>query len=136
MTKISYRFSNGQKVEVEVDTTIEAAEVLVTLERQDASSRRKARRHNEASVEEMHEQTGWEAIDESQNIEAEFEEREEKETLLQAVAQLSKKQQRLVQLYYYEEKSFTEIATILGIDRRNVSRQLETIHKQLKNFFK
>lgn len=135
MTKISYTLADGREVEIEVDDTLGVAELLVTFERQDKSARRKARRHNEASVDAMHERTGWEPRDTSSDTEAAVEAREQQETLRAAVASLSEKRQRLVRLRYYEEKTEDEIAAELGISQQAVSQQLETIHKKLKKYF-
>jgi RNA polymerase sigma factor (sigma-70 family) len=131
--KTPYEFRDGKTAEIEVSSAV--AEVLAGFAREDENEARNKRRRNEASIEAMYEETGWEAVDTTVNIEADYIASEEKETLLTAVEQLSEKQQRLVWLYYYEEKSSYEIATILGINQSNVIRQLETISKVLKKYF-
>lgn len=132
MATIKYE-NNGKFVEIEV--TNEQAELLITLDRQDASARRKARRHNEASIEQFGEDTGWEPIDTAPTPDEAAEKHEEQERLSAVIACLDAKQWEIVWLYYYEEKNFTEIAAILSIDRRNVARRLKTIYKKLKNIF-
>ena len=65
---------------------------------------------------------------------AEIEENEDYDALL-AAAGLTEKQKRLVRLYYIEEKTSYEIAPILGINRRSVNKQIETIEKKIKKYF-
>lgn len=137
MTKIKYKLSSGNEIEIEV--TDRQAEVLIEIERHDASARRKDRRHNVESLDKLKNpedgSVGWEPMDEYQDICGDIEDHEDTERLESAISCLNARQQELVRLYYYEEKNFTEIAAILGIDRRNVSRQLDTIHKKLRKIF-
>lgn len=137
MTKIKYKLSSGNEIEIEV--TDRQAEVLIEIERHDASTRRKDRRHNVESLDKLKNpedgSVGWEPMDEYQDICGDIEDHEDTERLESAISCLNARQQELVRLYYYEEKNFTEIAAILGIDRRNVSRQLDTIHKKLRKIF-
>ena len=127
-----YKTAGGKAAEA---VSPEVAEQLGIFRRQEASARRKARRHNEASLDEIYEQTGWEPTDTTVDIEENYEEREEKETLIAAISKLSDKQRRLVRLYYYEKKTETEIARLFGVNQSNVHRQLETVHKALKKYF-
>lgn len=131
--KQSYKLSDGKIAEIEVNSAV--AELLANFKREDENAARKYRSRKEVSIEAMKEETGWEPTDTTVNIEAEYIAREEKQILLASLMHLSDKQRRLIQLYYYDEKNFTEIAAILGINRRSVSKQLETIHKKLKIIF-
>jgi len=115
-----------------VGITEEVNGVLAQFERDDKNERRKARGRNEASVEGLYEETGWEPADTTVDIAREYEKKEELETLAKAIAGLTEKQQWLVRLRYYEEKTTYEIAAIFGINQSNVQRQLDTIHKRLK----
>ena len=83
----------------------------------------------------MYEETGWEPADTTVDIEGGYIAKEEKETLLEGIAELTERQRRLVRLRYYEEKTTYEIAAILGINQSNAHRQLETIHNALKKYF-
>jgi len=131
--KKDYTMANGKTVEVEV--TAQIGEILVTFKREDDNASRKARWRNEASIEAMNEETGWEPTDTTVDIEADYDEREEKETLAAAVEGLSEQQQRLVRLRYYEEMTVEEIGRFLGVSKQAVSKQLATIHKALKKYF-
>ena len=131
--KTPYKLSDGQAPELEVNPAV--AKLLADFAREDRNAARNERRRKEVSIEAMYEETGWEPADTSVNIETEYIANEETEILLAAVSRLSEKQQRLIRLRYYEEKTVTEIAVILNIHHSNVVRQLETIHKQLKKYF-
>jgi len=131
--KTNYRVSNGKTTELKVSPAV--AKLLADFEQEDKNAARKERWRKEMSLDFLREETGWEPADETVNIEADYIASEEKETLLAAVAGLSDKQRRLVQLRYYEEKTVTEIAAILGIHHSNVVRQLETITNSLKKYF-
>ena len=51
---------------------------------------------------------------------------EEKRNLQNAILKLPKNQQQVVILHFLQEKTQTEIATIMGKDQSSVSRQLQT----------
>lgn len=127
-----YKLSDGKIAEIEVNPAV--AKLLTAFQREDESAARKRRRRKEVSIEAMNEETGWEPTDTSVNIETDFIVNEEKETLLAAIARLSDTQRQLIQFRYYEKKTVTEIAVILGIHHSNVIRQLETIHNALKKY--
>lgn len=130
MSKIKYTLSGGQAVEVEVNAEI--AEMLADFEREDENAARKYRWRNEVSIDALKEKTGWEPTDNTVDIETDYIVKEEKETLLAAVARLTEKQQRLIQLYYYEEKTSTEIAAMQGVDPSAIRHQLKTVREKLK----
>ena len=128
--KSNYKLPSGQAALIEVNSAV--AQLLAAFDREDKNAARNKRRHNEVSIEAMYEETGWEPIDTAVDIEAEYIASEEKEILLVAVSVLSEKQRRLIQLRYYEEKTESEIATILGVSQQAINRQLLTLHKKLK----
>ena len=131
--KSPYKFVDGQAVEIEVNSAV--AEQLAVFAREDENAACKKRWRNEISLDALHEETEWELTDAAVDIESDYFVREETEFLQTAIKKLSEKQQRLIQLYYYEEKKLREIAVILGIHFSCVQRQLETIHKRLKEIF-
>jgi RNA polymerase sigma factor (sigma-70 family) len=128
--KAPYKLANGNLTEIEVNPAIAAT--LADFLREDENAARKARRRNEASIEAMREETGWEPTDTTVDIEAGYIAREESETLLAALSRLSENQRRLVRLYYYEERTLREISKIMNIHFSCVQRRLETIHGKLK----
>jgi len=131
--KKDYTLASGKTVEL--DVTAEVGEILVQFEREDDNEKRYARRRNDASVEGMFEETGWEPTDKSVDIEADYMATEGTETLLTAIAGLSEKQQRIVRRKYYENKTDAEIAAELGVSRPAVTQQIGTIHRALKKYF-
>ena len=130
--KTPYKFYNGKTAELEVNSAV--AEALAGFKRQDDNEERKNRWRNEISLDALYDETEWEPTDETVNIEAGYIAQEETGLLQTAIAGLSEKQQRLIRLYYYEEKTVTEIAAIFGIHHSNIVRQLETIKNALKKY--
>ena len=131
--KTIYKSADGQAIELEVNSAV--AELLADFAREDRNEARKERWRNEVSLDAMYEETGFEPTDTAADIELDYIANEENDTLFAAVSGLSEKQRRLVWLRYYEEKTESEIAVILGINQSNVHRQLETIHKALRKYF-
>lgn len=59
----------------------------------------------------------------------------EKSRLAEAVKLLLPRQQEMVRLFYFENKSQREIAELLGIDYRTVQEALQRVKASLKRFF-
>lgn len=131
--KQTYTLSDGKTVEIEISAEIAAT--LADFIREDKNEARKYRRRNEVSIEALKEESGWEPTDTAADIETRLIADEEKQSLLSAVARLSDKQQRLIRLRYYDDKTEYEMAAILGINQSNVHRQLKTIHNALRKLF-
>jgi len=126
----NYKTADGVIVKV----TGGVAELLIQFDREEKNERRYARRRGQTSVERMNEEMGWEPVDKSVNIAADYIKSEERESLKSLLARLSEKERRLVQLRYYERKTVAEIGGILKISHQAVSKQLSKIHSTLKNF--
>ena len=60
---------------------------------------------------------------------------DEKERLYKAIEMLTPRQQEMVRLFYFENKSQQDIAKLLGIDYRTVQEALQRIKASLKRFF-
>ena len=82
---------------------------------------------------------GFDAADPNTDIERELVEREEKQEIKvkvqAAIAQLTPRQQEMVRLYYYEEKTEKEIADILGIKQPTVSEAIKGALERMKKYF-
>ena len=131
--KKNYKLADGKTAIVKVNPAV--AELLAGYEREDENAERKERWRKEVSIEAMYEETGWEPTDTTVDIEGDYIAQEETDALLAAVAGLSDKQRRLIQFYYYEEKTTYEIAAILGVSQPAVHQQLTTIKTALKKYF-
>ena len=81
---------------------------------------------------------GFEPEDGTQDFESALieveEQAEELAKLNAAIEQLSERDRRVVQLYYFESKTQQEIANILGIAKSTMSELLPRILLRLKNF--
>jgi len=131
--KAPYTLAGGKEIEVNVTSAV--AGLLAQIKREDDNEERKFRWRNEASIEAMYDETGWEPTDKTVDIEADYIAKEERNTVQAAIAGLSEKKRLIIRLRYYEGKTEVEIATILGINQSSVHRRLETIHKTLKKYF-
>ena len=131
--KTIYKTGNGQTAELEVSSAV--ATLLADFAREDRNAARKERQRKEVSIEAMYEEMGFELTDTAVDIETEYINNEEKDSLLAAVSALSDKQRLLIRLRYCEKKTESEIAVILRVNQSNIHRQLETIHKELRKYF-
>ena len=130
--KVKWEIRKGKFVEIEV--TDEQAEVLVELKRQGESHERKYKRRElkETSLDYLYDEFEWEAPDKSIDIPGDFEREETAEQVRRAIACLTEKQQLLIRLRYYEDKSLVEIAAAFGVTKSAITHQFETIHRTLK----
>ena len=82
---------------------------------------------------------GFEPEDGTQDFESALieveEQAEELAKLNAAIEQLSERDRRVVQLYYFESKTQQEIANILGIAKSTMSELLPRILLRTKNFY-
>lgn len=60
--------------------------------------------------------------DKTQNVAADYEEREAKKTMVDALKRLPRRERLIVTLYYYEGATFDEIGRILGVSESRVSQ--------------
>jgi RNA polymerase sigma factor for flagellar operon FliA len=67
--------------------------------------------------------------DASQNVEVDFEAQEAKQTMVDALKRLPRRERLIVTLYYYEGATFDEIGRILGVSESRVSQ----IHSKILN---
>ena len=128
--KVWYRLADDRFAEIEVSG--EVAKLLADYKREDENFERNITRRCDVSLNKLNE-LGFEPEDQSVDVLAEVLRRETKNELLKAMGYLSKKQQRLITLYYYEEKTEAEIAKEFGVHQSCINRQLKTILKKIKN---
>ena len=132
--KTYYLYVKGQKVEV----SEEIYRAYVQPERKQRMREYRAKDSISVTSIEGISEKGFEIEDESQDfvaalIESE-EHSEELSKLHAAIEQLSERDRRVVQLYYFEGKTQQEIAAILGIAKSTMSELLPRILLRLKNF--
>ena len=131
---VTIQYFDGEKT-IEAEVTEEVAAALKEFGREDENEKRNTKRRKDVSVEGMFDGTGWEPMDTTVDIEQQYEEKEEREMLADAVAALTDKRRKLVQLRYYEDMTECGIAEILGVSQQAVSQQLTTVYKELKKYF-
>ena len=60
---------------------------------------------------------------------------EDEKQIHTAISLLSDNQQKLLHAVFFEEKTITQTAKELGLNKSSISRQLQTIYKKLKKLF-
>lgn len=126
---IKYEFLTGETLEIEVSDEI--AEVAIEIERETYNSnRRETRRHN--SIEDM-QSLGVQFKDIESDTANMVEEKENKETLHNALDKLLPQQKELVQKVFFQGMSIVQIARAEGVNEAAIRNRLNKIYKKLKN---
>ncbi len=134
--KVIYQITRYKVATVEV-ASAEEKQVIETLnrdfERIDKADKTYAARCS--SLEEM-QRNGFDIIDESANPEERMIENERKTELKEcmriALKQLNERQQEMVQMVYFEDKTQDEVAEHYGISKQAVSNAMQRIYATLK----
>lgn len=126
---IRYEFLTGETIEIEVSDNI--AVVAIEIERETYNSNRKeTRRHN--SIEDM-QSLGVQFKDIESDTAKIVGEKENKQTLHNALDKLLPQQKELIHKVYFREMSIIEIACAEGVSEAAVRNRLNKIYKKLKN---
>lgn len=133
--KTYYLYVKGQKVEV----SEEIYRAYVQPERKQRKRDYRAKEKVCVKSIEMLSENGFEIEDDTPDILTTLIEDEEgdkrKAALYKALSQLKERDQKIIQMVYFEGKSQKEVAEILGLDKTYVSRRIKEILKNLRNFF-
>lgn len=133
--KTYYLYVKGQKVEV----SEEIYRAYVQPERKQRMREYRAKDNVSVTSVEVMSEKGFEIEDTSQNFEADLiddeEHAEELSKLHTAIARLSERDKRVIQLYFFEGKTQQEIADIFGVSQQALQQLLERIFMRLKKFF-
>ena len=132
--KTYYLYVKGQRVEV----SEQIYRAYVQPERKQRMREYRAKEKISVTSIEALSEKGFEPEDGTQDFESALieveEQAEELAKLNAAIEQLSERDRRVVQLYYFESKTQQEIANILGIAKSTMSELLPRILFRLKNF--
>ena len=77
-------------------------------------------------------ENGINQIEDPQSLFQQLISREERQLLSKAISTLTKNEQKIIILYYFDELSIRSIAEITGIGKSTVDRKLKAILKKLK----
>lgn len=127
--KIKYQFADET---LEIEVSEEWGSVLIELDRRERNSnRQETRRHQSYSGdnEKMDTLEDW-----STDIEANYLCKADTERLTVALEKLLPQQRELVRKVFFQETSITQIAHEMGVSQQAISKQLNVIYKNLKNF--
>ena len=131
MQKIKYEFADGTTSEIEVTDELYALH-LELVQQEKRNHWKETRRH--ISLYYLLE-NGVDFTDNSADSFAAVELRDNDERIHKAIAALSDKQRALLEKLFYEDKTITQAAKELGLNKSSISRQLQTIYKKLKKLF-
>jgi len=128
---VPYTLANGKIIELEVSEAV--ARLLADFKREDENYRRKMRRHNEISLDALHDDTDFEPADPNANIEEDYIAQEEKYELRAAIQKLNKKDREFIQALYYDEVSAQDYAIQKKLTFQAVYKRLLKIYGKIKN---
>ena len=135
--KVYYKLNRYQVTKVEVETAEQ--EQAVKMLNRDTDRFAKSEdtyRERYASLDEMYEESGFEPADDSPTPEEQFLENEKNEAIKKqvhkALRQLNPRQQAMVQMVFFEDKSQDEVAEYFGISKQAVSNAMQRIYAALK----
>lgn len=132
MKEINFKFNDGTKSTVNVEDAFynEYQKIEAESKRID---RKETRRHISINV---FEEQGIEFEDEGSSIEDNLLNKETKESVQNAIKQLSEKQQELVYQVFYLNKSLADIAKEKGVSKPAITQQMQVIYRKLKELLK
>jgi len=126
--------ADGNIIEVEVTEAV--ANLLADFIREDESYRRKMRRHNVISLDALYEDTEFEPVDITANVEENYIAQEERDELTAAIQTLKKKDGELIQTIYFDGVSAQDYAIKNGISFQAVYKRLVKIYDKIKKCFR
>ena len=128
MKKIIYKFADGTQKEVEV--TDEFYAQYQKIEKYEKNKNRaETRRHISLS---QIQENGFEPIFQELSPEEILNKKETKKEVLKAISLLKPKEQELVFMYFYDNKTIEQIAEILNVQKPAISKHLSRILEKLK----
>ncbi len=125
--RIKYVFCNE---EVEIEVPEEWGDIILDMDREEKNNNKaESRRHCSLDALDL----DGDNIPSSEDLEADYLEKEELQQLRNAMMQLSPRQQRLIRQVYFEGKKYTVIAAEEGVDRSAIKyATLRAIKKMRK----
>jgi len=134
------KYFDGKKT-IKIETTEEVAQTYQEIKKTEWRQEKAKKRHEQFSLNALSD-AGMQFIDEESDIEFQFAQKEEcveKSKLLinlqDAVDSLKPYQRKMVKMFFYQNKSYSEIGQALGVSKQAIHQRMETILKKLKTFF-
>lgn len=137
--KVVYQITRTRYEMVEVETD-EQEELIKELNRdfEREDKREKTARARCISLDAIYEKNGYEIADDTPSGEESYIEKTEREQfnarLYQAIESLTERQKEIIQKYFWEDKTFREIAAELGIHYTTVAESYQAAIKKIKKF--
>lgn len=138
MKKLKY--FDGKKT-LQIETTNEIAQAYQDIQREEWRNEKAKKRHEQLSLNALTD-AGMQFVDDESDVELKFIEQEEcaekRELLINlqdAIDSLNPNQRKMVKMFFYQNKSYSEIGQAFGISKQSAFERMQTILKKLKKFF-
>ena len=137
--KVYYKLNRYKVAKVEVESVEQEQAVKILNRETDRFAKSEDTYYEKcSSLDEMYEETGFEPADDALSPEEQFIESERqdeiKKQVHKAIRQLNPRQQAMVQMIFFEEKSQDDVAAYFGISKSAVSHATERIFATLKKY--
>lgn len=131
MKKIKYEL-NGKLVEIEVTDSFAESYEIITQEtqRSDWKHERRATKYNSSL--ELLEESGFQIASDEPTAEDKLVENETYANLHKAISLLEPNKQKIVYMYFFENKTMEQIAEALNVQKPAISKQISRILEKLK----
>ena len=135
--KVYYKLNRYQVTKVEVETAEQEQAVKMLNREMDRFTKSEDTYYEKcSSLDEMYGESGFEPADDNPNPEEQFIESERqseiKKQVHKALRQLNPRQQAMVQMVFFEDKSQDEVAEYFGISKQAVSNAMQRIYAALQ----
>lgn len=137
--KVYYKLNRYQVTKVEVETAEQEQAVKMLNRDTDRFAKSEDTYYEKcSSLDEMYEETGYEPADDNPSPEEQIIESERqaeiKKQVHKSIQHLNPRQQAMVQMVFFEDKSQDEVAEHFGINKQAVSNAMQRIYATLKKF--
>ena len=131
--KVYYKLNRYKVAKVEVESVEQEQAVKILNRETDRFAKSEDTYYEKcSSLDEMYEETGFEPADDTPSPEEQFFENEKKRSVNNAIAKLKPRQQQIIYMFYFEEKTQEEIAKTLGVSQQAISENLPRLLAKLK----
>lgn len=137
--KVYYKLNRYKVAKVEVESVEQEQSVKILNRETDRFAKSEDTYYEKcSSLDEMYEETGFEPADDALSPEEQFIESERqaeiKKQVHKAIRQLNPRQQAMVQMVFFEDKSQDDVAAYFGISKSAVSHATARIFATLKKY--
>lgn len=135
--KVYYKLNRYKVAKVEVESVEQEQSVKILNRETDRFAKSEDTYYEKcSSLDEMYEETGFKPADDALSPEEQFikseRQAEIKKQVHKAIRQLNPRQQAMVQMVFFKDKSQDEVAEHFGISKQAISNAMQRIYAALK----